>query len=242
MGRIYEDHVCSVLWSSRFCLRFAVRTTLGGAVLFFVGGVALAIESTCPLVVRVVGAVDALIIACSFLWSTLYWDTPVAIEVFLSESRGHALSHASARPACLLTTAALINVLCAIAYAYAIYQSEIDGRTDVKYETLKVIERVYLAAATSWHIACAILFSFAALLQFNARGNPQHAPMLSPANSSTAQSTTCAPPVAGAAALHHNTGRVSNPVMSVQGPPPRRMAPTVGLGVRLSAGISLSSP
>jgi len=174
MPKIYEGDPCLVLWTPRFCLRHAVRVVVGAGAVLISAAVAVACQRSANTHLRVVAAVDAVFLYLALVAMTLYWDTPAAIETFLTESQGHLLSRTWSRPTPLLAGTTLLFVVQVILFAYVLGNGGMWESDDVSGSVIVALQ-LYVVTALVWHTLCAILFAVATLLQWQTAIGPSDA-------------------------------------------------------------------
>lgn len=174
MPKIYEGDPCLVLWTPRFCLRHAVRAVVGAGAILISAAIAVACQRRADTRLRVVSVVDAIFLYLAVVTMTLYWDTPVAIESFLTESQGHLLSRTWSRPTPLLAGTTFLFVVQVILFAYVLGSDGILEGSDVNASTLVALQ-LYVVTALVWHALCAVLFALATLLQWQTAIGPPEA-------------------------------------------------------------------
>ena len=154
--RLHEEACCAAVWSSRFCLRHVMRTNVPGNVLFALVGVVVLLDPDRRASLRAVAGFDAIALVLSAFWHTRFWDTPTAVEAFLTESREHYLSHTPLKPS---------GIMVLVASLYVVFVGLFAWQLSLVADPVTSYAREYCVAGVVWHAWCAVLLLLAAAIR-----------------------------------------------------------------------------
>ena len=135
-------------------MRHLVRVNTAGKVVCILAGVAIASDPQERIALRALALINAVCMLGGTLCYSRFWDTPTAIEAFLSEHEDHALSHSPLKPAGVLFVVSLYYYTFA---ALFVWQAT---------RPTSRLGQPYAVSVATWHFWCAAMLTLAAALRW----------------------------------------------------------------------------
>lgn len=156
LRRLHENQpVSHILGTSRFWLRHASRLNVPGQVISILAGIAIAAYPRTSTGLRILAIHNVVCMLLNTIWYVRYWDTPAAIDAFLSDAEEHALSHSPLTPTAFMSIVATQYFLFSLLFAVS-----------ASVGTNSSIESSYTITASVWNLWCGATLAVAAALKY----------------------------------------------------------------------------